>query len=91
MRWTFISLALLALACGGKQPVDTTACGQGECDDGEACVHQAADLRGTCEAMPDTCDASDPCACDDLASLCDDATTFTCEIGTGGQPDMVCQ
>ena len=23
--------------------------------------------------------------------LLDDATTFTCEIGTGGQPDMVCQ
>lgn len=85
-----LALILLAAACGGETVDSSGACGAGDCPEEEACVHQAADQRGACFTLPESCSVDDPCACADLPSLCDESTDVACEIGEGGAADVIC-
>ena len=88
------SLAALALALSfatGCPATTDGGCEVSGCEDGEACVHQAWDLPGSCAALPTGCDPADPCACADLDTLCLEAPTdLVCEQPAWADADLVC-
>lgn len=81
-------LSLLLSACGETD--DAGGCEVSGCAAGQVCFHDAYDVPGTCQALPATCDAADPCACTSLLDLCDEPAYAVCDTPEWADADLIC-